>query len=442
MLQRHQPNMETSLMVTRQVKKGSVEFRGRQLPGWLIGVDLAPPADRDQRFLKSPDLPALFLRITRKGAMSWVFKYGRSATIGSWEAWSYPDALGLAREWRRQLDVDPRFDPLADRDSRRTAPAVDPDLIEEWRKDIDSKNPPKIRPSSRTEYETIIKQWIVPELGKKLVVDVERADIEKLHRKITEFGTAVRANRTVALTSRIFTVAVNLKWRADNPASKIERNHEEARYVTLTGAELERLLAALPQCRSRQGARAIELILLTGCRRNEILRLKWPQVDLDRGTMTLPPRSTKQKRMHHVPLNTPARQILVEIRAEADAWEKKYGRPLSPSQWVFPARGKIDTPILEVKQAWASICRRAGIEGLHLHDCRHLFGSFLASSGTSLYIVGRLLGHSRPTTTQRYAHLVEDPLREQTERWGAAITAHKAGKSAEVVAHPKAKGAG
>ena len=406
--------------------------KSAKLPTFLH--DLTPPSPDSKtgyRLIRDPDTRRLHLRITKAGAKSWVVVGPRSYTIGAFEDWP----LKLAREEAHRVNrlVDQGTDPHAERDARRTAPTV-ADLIEEWRKDIDSKSPPKIRPSSRAEYESILRQWIIPELGKKLVVDVERANIEALHRKITEYGTAVRANRVVALVSRIFTVAVNLKWRVDNPGAKIERNHEEPRYVTLDGGELERLLAAIPQCRNKQGARAIELILLTGTRRNEILRLEWSQVNLDRGTVTLPPRSTKQRRLHHIPLNTPAREILAEIRAEVETWAEKYGRPIS--RWVFPAKGKRDEPIREVKQAWSGICRRAGITGLHLHDARHLFGSFLASSGTSLYIVGRLLGHSRPTTTQRYAHLVEDPLREQTERWGTAVTASKRGKSAEVVNHP------
>jgi integrase len=418
--------MESHFMATK---------KSDRLPVFLWDLSPPPPdSNVGYRLVADPETRRLKLRITKNGAKSWVVVGPRSYTIGAFEDWP----LKLAREEAHRLNrlIDQGADPHAERDARRTAPTVN-DLIEEWRRDIDSKVPPKIRPSSRAEYETIIRQWIVPELGKHLIIDVDRPDIEKLHRKITEHGTPVRANRVIALTSRIFTVAINLKWRTDNPASKIERNHEEARYVTLDGAELEQLLAAIPQCRNLQGARAIELVLLTGTRRNEILRLEWSQVDLERGTITLPPKSTKQRRLHHLPLNTPARQILSEIRAEAEARSEKYGRPIS--RWVFPAKGRVDEPVKEVKQAWAGICRRAGIAGLHLHDCRHLFGSFLASSGTSLYIVGRLLGHSRPTTTQRYAHLVEDPLREQTERWGTAITASKRGKSAEVVEHPSTK---
>ena len=398
-----------------------------------------PPADSKvgYRLLRDPDTRRLHLRITKAGAKSWVHIGARSYTIGSYNDWPY----ALAREEAHRLNrlTDQGGDPHAERDARRAAPTV-ADLIEAWREDVNSTNPPKIRPSSVKEYETIIRQWVFPELGGRSVPDVDRDDIKELHRKITARGTAVRANRVIALVSRLFRTAVDKKWRNDNPASKVERNREEERYVTLGGKELEQLLAAIPQCRIKQSARAIELILLTGTRRNEILRLQWSEVDLDRGSLTKPPRTTKQNRMLHIPLNTPARQILAEIKAEAEARALKYDRPIS--RWVFPAKGHVDQPIQEVKQAWAGICRRAGIGGLHLHDCRHLYGSFLASSGTSLYIVGKLLGHSRAQTTQRYAHLAEDPLREQAERWGTALSASKIGKSGEVIEHPSVKRSG
>jgi integrase len=419
MLAQHRPNMESAPVTTRKLNR---------LPAFLR--DLAPPPDSKTgyRMIRDPATRRLFLRVTKAGAKAWVHVGGRSFTIGSFDDWPYE----LAREEAHRLNrlVDQGIDPHTERDARKTAPTV-AELVEEWRKDIDSKVPPKIRPSSRAEYEMIIRQWILPELAKRFVADVDRADVEALHRKVTHHGTPVRANRVVALVSRLFRTAVDLQWRTDNPASRVERNHEEPRYVALSSEELERLLAGIPQCKNKQSARAIELILLTGSRRNEVLRMEWSAVDLRRGTWTKAPTSTKQRRLHHIPLNTLAQQILAEIRTEAEARAAKYGREVS--RWVFPAKGRVDQPIQEIKQAWAGICRRAGLSGVNLHDCRHIYGSFLASSGVSLYIVGQLLGHSRSETTRRYAHLAEDPLREQAERWGAAVAAAKASQSGAVI---------
>jgi integrase len=87
---------------------------------------------------------------------------------------------------------------------------------------------------------------------------------------------------------------------------------------------------------------------------------------------------------------------------------------------IFP--GKDGKPLTEIKHFWASVCRRAGIEGVRIHDLRHTHAAILASLGLSLPIIGRLLGHTQAATTQRYAHLMDDPLRAAAERAGAIIS--------------------
>src|SRR5262249_30302923 len=116
---------------------------------------------------------------------------------------------------------------------------------------------------SRLEDEGIIRQWIRPELETRKVAEIKRMDIEKRHRKITTDGTPVRANRVVTLLSRIFTLAMRWELRPDNPASGIERNHEEPRQRYLSSDELRRLIEALAACPRRAAADAIRLLLLT-----------------------------------------------------------------------------------------------------------------------------------------------------------------------------------
>src|SRR5262249_46141064 len=100
-----------------------------------------------------------------------------------------------------------------------------------------------------------------------------------------------------------------------------------------------------------------------------------------------------------------------------------------PSPYVFPS--PIGAAYLsDVKKAWQSLCRTANIQGCRLHDLRHTFASILVSSGASLPLIGSLLGHTQVSTTARYSHLFDDPLRAATERVGAIITGEK---SAEVV---------
>jgi len=176
---------------------------------------------------------------------------------------------------------------------------------------------------------------------------------------------------------------------------------------------LARLVDALNGHPNRRAANAVRLLLLTGARRGEVLAATWEQFDLAAGVWTKPSAHTKQKRAHRVPLSAPALALLLTMRAEAEA--AGHGSP-----HLFPgdAPGK---PLGDIKNFWGSVCRRAGVAGVRLHDLRHQYASMLASAGLSLPIIGRLLGHTQAQTTARYAHLFDDPLRQATERVGALI---------------------
>ena len=247
-------------------------------------------------------------------------------------------------------------------------------------------------------------------------------DIEALHRRVSVDAT-YQANRTVALLSRMFNLSVRWGWRADNPAKGIERNQEERRHRYLSANELARLTAALAEHPDRQAANVFHLLLLTGARRGEVLACRWDDLNLTAGVWVKPGATTKQRTLHRVPLSAPARQLLADLYAERDG-----------SEYVFPGR-VVGGHRVEVKVAWAAICKAASIKDLRIHDLRHSFASELVSAGFSLPIVGGLLGHSTPTTTHRYAHLADDPLRQATERVGAVITS--AGMSAEIAPFQK-----
>jgi integrase len=165
-------------------------------------------------------------------------------------------------------------------------------------------------------------------------------------------------------------------------------------------------------------------LLLTGVRRGEVLAMEWGAVDLGAGIWTKAGSTTKQKTDHVVPLSAPARQLLTELQDEYIRLHPK--KPLP--QYVFPGNGD-SGHIVEVKKTWRAITKAAGITGLRIHDLRHSFASQLASGSAGLPLIGALLGHSNPTTTHRYAHLFDDPLRAAVEKVGAVVTA--AGKPSQ-----------
>jgi integrase len=350
--------------------------------------------------------------VTPAGHRSFFFSYcfhgkDRRKTIGPYPDWNLSQARVRKGELRRM--VDSGIDPLAEEQADRDAPTMR-DLAKRYIKEA----LPARRASTALEYRRQIMVEILPVLGDRKVAAVTFADVARLHRKITERGVSYIANRTVALLSAMFAKAIRWEWIDRNPARGIERNPEDKRRRYLSAPELSALLSALEVHPDRQAANVIRLLLLTGCRSGEALGARWDQFDLGAGIWAKTASDTKQRRDHQTPLSGEALDLLAEIRAEST----------SSSPFVFLGRGAGHR--VDVKLAWAAICRSAGIEGLRMHDLRHSFASFCVNSGVSLQVVSGLLGHSNIATSARYAHLADSTLRTATNQVGRIIA--EAGK--------------
>jgi integrase len=162
-------------------------------------------------------------------------------------------------------------------------------------------------------------------------------------------------------------------------------------------------------------AAALRLLLFTGCRLREILHLKWVHVDIERGLLFLPDSKTGRKT---VVLNAPALAVLAEL--------DRTGPHVVPGD-------DPEKPRADLKRPWEAVSKRAGLDGVRLHDLRHTYASFGAGGGLGLPIIGKLLGHTQASTTQRYAHLDNDPLRRATESIGSRIAAALDGKRGATV---------
>jgi integrase len=145
------------------------------------------------------------------------------------------------------------------------------------------------------------------------------------------------------------------------------------------------------------------MILFTGARPGEVFKMKWDQLDLDECVWTKPASTTKQNRIHHIPLAQDAVTLLKHIQSQ----DKK-------SDYVFPTRNSPARPIEDVGKTWLKVIETAKIKneiGTRLYDLRHTFATHLVASGQSLFSVGKLLGHSTTKVTERYAHADIDGLR-------------------------------
>jgi integrase len=374
------------------------------------------------------------VRVTAGGSRAFILNYRTRAgrerrfTIGKFPDWRTSAARGRAAELKqriRLLGEDPLAEIEADRDAKTVA-----DLTERFMREHSER---KNRAGTNQAYRSIIKNWLLPKLGRLKVADVTFAEIDGLHATVTTAGGPYVANRLLAMLSKMFNLAMRWQWRTDSPVRGIERNPEERRkrYLDPGKGEIEALTKALAAHDDRQAADIVRLLLLTGARRGEVLNARWEQFDLGAGIWTKPAHATKQKTEHRVPVSAPARQLLADLHATAQADAKKRKADVV-SPWVFPGR-IAGQPRENIKRAWDAIRTEANLGDLRIHDLRHSFASLLVSSGLSLPTIGALLGHTQPATTARYAHLFDDPLRAATERVGAIVDGGHNGKSAEVV---------
>jgi integrase len=274
---------------------------------------------------------------------------------------------------------------------------------------FENEHLPRKRATTQADYRSMLKVHVRPALGKRKVASVEFSDVNALHLAVTARSGPYRANRVIALLSKMFSLAVKWKLRTDNPSQGVERNDEAKRERYLTEPELKRLKTALAKHDDRDAADIFLFLLLTGARRGEVLAARWNDIDLKKAIWTKPGATTKTRTTHIVPLNPLA---LALIKAREKARDKTHDH-------VFPGRHRGHR--VELKSNWRRVCKAAKISGLRVHDLRHSFASVLASDGVGLPMIGALLGHTQPSTTARYAHIFDKALREATGRVGAIV---------------------
>lgn len=363
-------------------------------------VDIVQPLEKD-RFAWDDDLPGFGLRIKPSGIKSYIVQYrhegqSRRITLGRHGVLTAEEARKMARvELGRVAHGN---DPARERQDARQAPTMK-DLAEDY---LERHAKPNNRPSTLRNNVAMIEQIILPKLKSRKVRDVSRRDIETLLLSLQD--TPYRANRVRALLSKMFALAVSWEWREQNLVIGIPKFQEEKRDRWLNEEELKRLTNVLNVHPNQRAANVIRLLILTGARKSEALNATWDQFDLERGVWTKPAHTTKQKRTEHVPLSSATVELLSGMHASRT----------TDTPYLFPgdAPGK---PLNCIKKFWDDVRIAAKIENCRVHDLRHTFASHLVSNGISLPIVGRLLGHTQPQTTQRYAHLADDPLRTALE---------------------------
>ena len=402
-------------------------------------VDAAKPSTRDW-FIWDTEVKGLGLKVTPAGNKIYVLQYRfkgrllpRRFTIGvHGSPWTPDEARTEAERLRGMIadGIDPADIKAAEKAGMNVSALCDFYLAE----GVATK-----KASTLAMDRSRIEAHIKPLLGQLRVDVVTRTDIKRFMQDVAAGKTArdektgfrgrsiVRggkgvATRTVGLLGAIFTFAVDQGLRADNPVRGVKRPPDRKNERYLSPEELARLGVALAEAERKvenpHAVNAIRLLVMTGCRKSEILSLKWDYIDFDMGYLRLVDSKTGQK---DIAIGAPARELLSSLPR------------LEESDFVFPAASG-GGHYVGLQKVWERIRKCASLDDVRIHDLRHSFAAMGATGGDSLVVIGALLGHKDVATTSRYAHLADDAKRAAADRIAGQISAAmNIGKGGQVV---------
>ena len=383
------------------------------------------------------------LKVLPSGAKSWIAEYrpgigGRRVAkkrvvIGSTSTLTAEQARRAAKDMLAAARV--TADPATVRAEARAALTVS-ELADAF---LEEHVRAKRKATTAEGYRIAIDQLIKPLLGAFRITELTRADVAKVH--LAHRKRPYTANKALSVLGSMYSFADRrgLVPENTNPTRKIERFPEKSRERFLSENEFHNLGEALREAETvgiewqpdpakkikhapkrrrvvvdQYAIAAIRLLLLTGARLREILHLRWREWDRQRGLLVLPDSKTGRKT---IVLNSAATAVLESLPA--------IGCYVIASE---SAGKKDERPRSDLNKPWRTIRRRAGLVDVRLHDLRHSFASVGAGRGLALPQIGALLGHSQPSTTQKYAHHGNAPLREAAEVVGKTIAAALGGQ--------------
>ena len=356
------------------------------------------------------DLPGFGIRVYASGRKVWCiqtrgpaggpkrFALDRYGEMAPDEA--RREAAAVIDRIKRGLDPEP------------PEPAPEPTVAELAERYMEAHVRVNCRPGTVEAFERLVRLYVVPELGDLPLSEVDRPHVLALHHKLRD--KPYQANQAVTVLARMFRLAEawGMTPPRRNPCRSVRRYRENRRERFLTPAEYRRLGDVLDEAEADGSAfpsaiAAIRLLLLTGCRRNEIVTLRWDDVDRTAGELHIRDGKTGHRR---VPL-TPA------VGAVLERIPRIEGNP-----WVITGQ-KAGGHLTNLDAVWLRLRKRAGLHGVRIHDCRHSYASRALALGEGLPMIGRLLGHRKVTTTARYAHLARDTEKASAAKVGGSIGA-------------------
>ena len=363
-------------------------------------VDRLPVADREIVFWDQ-HLPGFGVRVYPTGSKVYI-AHARSGgkvrrvTIGRHGTWS----TERARREAGTLIADIKAGKAPTRPGADSPSATGPTIAELADDYMTQHVALRCKPTTQRSCRHIVDKFLLPRFGSMRLGEITPDHVAALHYRMRE--TPIMANQVVSLLSRLFqrSAASGDAPAGGNPCRFVKKYPTRSCERFLSEQEYDRLGAVLNELEDAgrvfpSAAAAIRLLILTGCRRNEILTLKWEDIDLEHDELRLRDAKTGARA---VPLSPTARQVLTAIPRQPD------------NPWVIFGR-QPGTRLANLNASWQLVRREAGLEDVRLHDLRHSFASTALALGESLPMIARLLGHSQIKTTARYAHLARQSVK-------------------------------
>ena len=268
----------------------------------------------------------------------------------------------------------------------------------------------RCKPTTARAYQVALENYLLPEFGSRSLDAIGQDQVAAIHYRLHK--TPAMANQVVEVLSRLFYAAESwgMAPESGNPCQFVKKYKKRSCERFLSEEEFRRLGDVLCEMQaegtlSESAAAAFRLLVLTGCRRNEILTLQWSDVDLEAGELRLRDAKTGAR---WVALSPTARQVVVTIPRRAS------------NPWVISGRGASGR-LSNLNMPWMAVRKRAGLEDVRIHDLRHSFASRALALGESLPMIGKLLGHRQVQTTARYAHLAQESVKASSARVSESI---------------------
>jgi integrase len=246
----------------------------------------------------------------------------------------------------------------------------------------------------------------------RLVTEIIRLEVQQFHLELGKSRGTYAANKMLELLGTMFrAAAVSQPDRipCDDPTKGIRRFPRQERETFLDAEQLPKFLAAVKTLQREESRDFLLLALWTGARRDNVCQMRWEEISLETAIWTIPASKSKNKRPMNVALSPPAIEIL----------ERR--KRTSKSPWVLPGQGQTGH-IVDPREAMKSIRKKIGVKDLRIHDLRRTLGSWMAINNP-LQTVGKQLGHASIRSTQIYARLANETLKEAVNEAAALMQA-------------------